>query len=62
MEKMTFSIPNISCGHCVMAIKNELIELDGIKYGGGQPGGQEHRRRMGSTDHRGQNQGDAERN
>jgi copper ion binding protein len=30
MEKKTFSIPNISCGHCVNAIKNELNELDGI--------------------------------
>jgi copper chaperone len=31
MEKHTFSIPNISCGHCVMAIKNELSELEGVK-------------------------------
>ena len=31
MEKQTFSIPNISCGHCVMAIKNELSELEGVK-------------------------------
>jgi copper ion binding protein len=30
MEKQTFSIPNISCGHCVMTIKNELSELEGI--------------------------------
>ena len=30
MEKETFSIPNISCGHCVMSIKNELTELEGI--------------------------------
>ena len=30
MEKKIFSIPNISCGHCVMAIKNELSELDGV--------------------------------
>ena len=30
MEKHTFSIPNISCGHCTMAIKNELTELEGI--------------------------------
>ena len=37
MEKMTFSIPNISCGHCVMAIKNELTELDGIKMVAGNP-------------------------
>jgi copper chaperone len=30
MEKKTFSIPSISCGHCVNAIKNELTELDGV--------------------------------
>ena len=37
MEKETFSIPNISCGHCVMAIKNELGEMDGIKSVEGSP-------------------------
>ena len=31
MEKRTFSIPNISCAHCVMTIQNELRELVGIK-------------------------------
>jgi len=31
MEKQTLSIPNISCGHCVMTIQNELKELAGIK-------------------------------
>lgn len=31
MEKQTFSIPNISCGHCTMAIENELKEMDGIE-------------------------------
>lgn len=30
MEKQTFTIPNISCGHCVMTIKNELGELAGV--------------------------------
>ena len=30
MEKKNFSIPNISCGHCVNAIKTELSELDGV--------------------------------
>jgi len=30
MEKETFSIPNISCRHCVMTIKNELSELPGV--------------------------------
>ena len=30
MESKTFSIPNISCGHCVMTIQKELNELEGI--------------------------------
>jgi copper chaperone len=30
MATKTFSIPNISCGHCVMTIKRELGELDGV--------------------------------
>jgi len=30
MEKKTFSIPSISCGHCVNAIKGELSEIDGV--------------------------------
>jgi copper chaperone len=30
MEKKTFSIPNISCGHCVNTIKTELTGLDGV--------------------------------
>jgi copper ion binding protein len=37
MEKKTFSIPNISCGHCVMAINNELSELDGVSSVEGNP-------------------------
>ena len=37
MEKQTFTIPNISCGHCVMAIKNELGEMGGIKAIDGNP-------------------------
>ena len=37
MEKHTFLIPNISCGHCVMTIKNELIELEGVKSVEGDP-------------------------
>lgn len=37
MESATFSIPNISCGHCVMSIKNELSELDGVKSVEGDP-------------------------
>lgn len=30
METKTFSIPSISCGHCVNAIKTELSELEGV--------------------------------
>jgi copper chaperone len=30
MEKKTFVVPNISCNHCVMTIRNELSEQDGI--------------------------------
>ncbi len=38
MEKTVFSIPNISCGHCVMAIKNELGDLEGVQSVEGDPG------------------------
>ncbi len=37
MEKQTFTIPNITCGHCVMAIKNELSELEGVATVKGNP-------------------------
>jgi copper chaperone CopZ len=37
MEKKTFTIPAISCGHCVMSIKNELSELAGVKKVEGDP-------------------------
>ena len=30
MQTKTFEVPNISCGHCVMAIKNELGDMDGV--------------------------------
>jgi copper chaperone CopZ len=30
MEKITLKIPNISCGHCVMSIENELRDMNGI--------------------------------
>jgi copper chaperone len=30
MEKITLSIPNISCGHCVMTIEREIGELSGV--------------------------------
>jgi copper chaperone len=38
MTKQTLSIPNISCGHCVMAIKNELSGLEGVAAVAGDPG------------------------
>ena len=38
MEKQMLSIPNISCGHCVMNIKNELSELEGVSGVDGDPG------------------------
>ena len=37
MEKVTLSIPNISCGHCVMAIQNELGEQSGVRGVTGNP-------------------------
>ncbi len=30
MQSKTFTVPNISCGHCVMTIKNEVGELAGV--------------------------------
>lgn len=39
MAKKTFSIPKISCGHCVMAIKNELSEMPGVRKVEGNPQG-----------------------
>ncbi len=30
MTNVTYSIPNISCGHCVHTIKTELSELPGV--------------------------------
>ena len=37
MEKQTFLVPNISCGHCVMSIKGELNEIAGVKSVEGDP-------------------------
>lgn len=31
MTSVTYTIPNISCNHCVHTIKSELSELDGVK-------------------------------
>jgi copper chaperone len=30
METKKMSVPNISCGHCVMAIKRELGDIKGV--------------------------------
>jgi copper chaperone CopZ len=30
MEKARFSIPNISCGHCIKTIERELGEIEGV--------------------------------
>lgn len=37
MEKTKLKVPNISCGHCVMSIKRELGELEGVKQVDGDP-------------------------
>ena len=37
MEKQTFTIPKISCGHCVASIQNELNEVDGVTQISGDP-------------------------
>lgn len=37
MPKETLKIPNISCGHCVNAIKEELGELEGVNSVEGVP-------------------------
>lgn len=29
--KVTYSIPNIHCGHCVHTIQSEVIDLPGVK-------------------------------
>ncbi len=30
MQEKKFLVPNITCHHCVMAIKNELTDLPGV--------------------------------
>ncbi len=37
MNQFTYSIPKISCGHCVATITNELKELDGVQQVNGDP-------------------------
>ena len=41
MEKQIFTVDNITCGHCVMSIKNELSELEGVKAVDGNPDSKE---------------------
>lgn len=31
MESKTFTVPNISCGHCTHTIESEVSELAGVK-------------------------------
>jgi copper chaperone len=31
MSEKTFTVPNISCGHCVHTVQTELKELPGVK-------------------------------
>jgi copper chaperone len=31
MTTITYSVPNISCGHCVHTIQTELADLAGVK-------------------------------
>ena len=37
METKKFSVPNISCSHCVMTIQRELNEVEGVKKVEGDP-------------------------
>ena len=37
MESKIFSIPNISCGHCVARIKKELGDIEGVREIEGDP-------------------------
>jgi copper chaperone len=31
MEVKTFTVPNISCGHCVHTVESEVSEIAGVK-------------------------------
>ena len=41
METTKFSIPNISCGHCVKAVQKELNAMEGVSSVEGDPGKKE---------------------
>lgn len=30
MDSKTFTVPAISCGHCVMTVENEVSDLEGV--------------------------------
>jgi len=30
METLTFSVPGMTCGHCVAAVRGELEKVDGV--------------------------------
>lgn len=32
MNRDTFTVPKISCGHCAAAIERELNDLDGVSH------------------------------
>ncbi len=31
MKTVTYSVPNISCGHCVHTIQSEMVEMEGVR-------------------------------
>ena len=37
METTKLSVPNITCGHCVMTIQRELGEINGVSKVAGDP-------------------------
>jgi copper chaperone CopZ len=37
METLSYKIPNISCGHCIKTIQNELSEISGVHSVEGDP-------------------------
>jgi len=32
MTTVTYSIPNITCNHCVHTVKTEVSDIDGVTY------------------------------
>ena len=37
MEEVTLTAPDISCGHCIAAIRNALSKLAGVQFLDGDP-------------------------